>query len=554
VLLELHISGLGVVEDCDLELHPALNVLTGETGAGKTMVTVGLALALGQRASATLVRAGADAARVQARFEAPADLAGGADGGGWAQDGEIVLARHVSADGRSSARIGGQLAPVSALAEVGRGLVEVHGQHQGQRLLSRSAQAAFLDRWAGGEHLATLEGLRSEHDLLRSALEGLAKLTETERERERELDLLAYQVREIGSTAPREGEIAELEGEEARLAHAERLLERAGDAEAALASDDAALDALRRAIVALSAAGEIDPEARGLADRAAEVGELAADLARDVRAYRERTALDPARLDDVRERIQALRSLSRKYGETETDVLAFLEAARARLEALAGAGDERRRLEAEVQERRASVAALADRVSVARAEAAPRLSAAIGAELLELGMEGALVEIELEPLDEVGRGGAERAEIRFAGGQGQSPLPLGKVASGGELSRMMLAFRSVLVDLDDVPTLVFDEVDAGIGGRAGLAVGRRLAALARTRQVVVVTHLPQIASFADRHIRVEKRSGTASVDVLEDAERVAELSRMLAGMPGSGSAAVHAEELLAEAGRSKTAR
>jgi DNA repair protein RecN (Recombination protein N) len=554
VLLELHISGLGVVEDCDLELHPALNVLTGETGAGKTMVTVGLALALGQRASATLVRAGADAARVQARFDAPADLAGGADGAGWAQDGEIVLARHVSADGRSSARIGGQLAPVSALAEVGRGLVEVHGQHQGQRLLSRSAQAAFLDRWAGGEHLATLEGLRSEHDLLRSALEGLAKLTETERERERELDLLAYQVREIGSTAPREGEIAELEGEEARLAHAERLLERAGDAEAALASDDAALDALRRATVALSAAGEIDPEARGLADRAAEVGELAADLARDVRAYRERTALDPARLDDVRERIQALRSLSRKYGETETDVLAFLEAARARLEALAGAGDERRRLEAEVQERRASVAALADRVSVARAEAAPRLSAAIGAELLELGMEGALVEIELEPLDEVGRGGAERAEIRFAGGQGQSPLPLGKVASGGELSRMMLAFRSVLVDLDDVPTLVFDEVDAGIGGRAGLAVGRRLAALARTRQVVVVTHLPQIASFADRHIRVEKRSGTASVDVLEDAERVAELSRMLAGMPGSGSAAVHAEELLAEAGRSKTAR
>jgi DNA repair protein RecN (Recombination protein N) len=164
------------------------------------------------------------------------------------------------------------------------------------------------------------------------------------------------------------------------------------------------------------------------------------------------------------------------------------------------------------------------------------------------------VRIELEPLDEIGRSGAERAEIRFAGGTGQTPLPLAKVASGGELSRMMLAFRSVLVDLDDVPTLVFDEVDAGIGGRAGLAVGRRLAALARTRQVVVVTHLPQIASFADRHIRVEKRAGTASVDVLEDTERVAELSRMLAGLPGSGSAAVHAEELLAEAGRTKTAR
>jgi DNA repair protein RecN (Recombination protein N) len=235
-------------------------------------------------------------------------------------------------------------------------------------------------------------------------------------------------------------------------------------------------------------------------------------------------------------------------------VLDFLEGARVRVEVLAGAGDERWDLELEVQERRASVAALAGRVSAARAEAAPGLSAAIRRELVELGMEGALVEIALERLAEIGPSGAERAEIRFAGGPGQSLLPLAKVASGGELSRMMLAFRSVLVDLDDVPTLVFDEVDAGIGGRAGIAVGRRLATLARTRQVLVVTHLPQIASFADRHIRVTKRSGTASVDVLEDTERVAELSRMLAGLPGSGSATMHAEELLAEAGRTKTKR
>jgi len=554
VLRELHISGLGVVEDCDLELHPGLNVLTGETGAGKTMVTVGLALALGQRASASLVREDADAARVQARFESPPPLPGDAEGPGWAEDGEIVLARSVSADGRSSARIGGQLAPVSALADVGRGLVEVHGQHQAQRLLSASAQAAFLDRWAGPEHVGILAQLRVEHERLLSAAERLGELAEMERERERELDLLAHQVGEIESTGPRDGEIAELEVEEARLTHAERLLERAGEAEIALTSDDAALDALARAMTALSAAGEIDPEARELGGRATEVTELAAELARDVRVYRERTALDPARLQEIRDRIQALRSLSRKYGETEADVLAFLEGARARVEVLAGVGDERRDLELEVQERRASVAALAGRISAARAKAAPGLSAAIRRELVELGMEGALVEIALERLAEIGPSGAERAEIRFAGGPGQSLLPLAKVASGGELSRMMLAFRSVLVDLDDVPTLVFDEVDAGIGGRAGIAVGRRLATLARTRQVLVVTHLPQIASFADRHIRVTKRSGTASVDVLEDTERVAELSRMLAGLPGSGSAAMHAEELLAEAGRTKTKR
>ncbi|MGZ8585198.1 MAG: DNA repair protein RecN [Actinomycetota bacterium] len=547
MLHELHISGLGVIEDLDLELHPGLNVLSGETGAGKTMVTVGLALALGRRATASFVRPDAKAARVQARFDAPERAAAA----GWSDDGELLLARTISADGRSTARIGGQLAPVSALHELAEDLVEFHGQHEGIRLLSAAAQTGFLDRFAGAAHLEAVAALRDEHERLRAATAALANLVERERDREREMDLLAYQVREIESAAPRAGELTELEREEARLAHGERLLERATAAERSLAQDGGAADALASAAAALAAAAELDPGATELAERAAELGAGAGELARDVRGYREGLELDPARLDSIRERIGALKGLCRKYGEREEDVLAFLEDARRSLEGLTGAGRELARLEAEAGERAARVTELATAVSAGRGEAAPRLGSAVEAELRELGMEGASVEVELVANAEVVSSGTERAELRFAGGPGQPRLPFAKVASGGELSRTMLACRSVLVDLDAVPTLVFDEVDAGIGGHAGVAVGRRLAALARARQVLVVTHLPQIAAFAERHVRVHKRGGRASVTVLDDAGRVEELTRMLSGLPGSEAAAVHAEELLAQAGRSK---
>jgi DNA repair protein RecN (Recombination protein N) len=545
MLRELHISGLGVIEDLDLELHPGLNVLTGETGTGKTMVTVGLQLALGRRGGTSLVRAGAPAAKVQARFEAPP----AATSAGWAEDGEVLLARTVTAEGRSTARVSGQLAPVSALAELAGELVEVHGQHEGQRLLSTVAQTRFLDRFAGGEHLDAVEALRVEHGRLREAKATLAELDERERDRERQMDLLAYQVREIETAAPRAGETDELKLEAARLDHAGRLLERASSAERSLAAEDGAADALGGASAELRAAGEVDPGAEDLAARAFELSAAATELAVEVRGYRERLELDPARLQEVRERIGALDALRRKYGKGEEEVLAFGDRARESLDALAGVEQERERAAAEVAERTERVAALATAVSDGRTRAVPELSAALQRELGELGMEGASIEVTLVPNPELASGGAEHAAFVFSGGPGQPAQPLAKVASGGELSRTMLACRSVLVDLDDVPTLIFDEVDAGIGGQAGVAVGRRLANLALGRQVVVVTHLPQIASFADRHIRVRKDDGTASVEVLDDAQRVEELSRMLAGLPGSDTAAAHAEELLSEAGR-----
>ena len=509
------------------------------------MVTVGLALALGRRGAASLVRSGAPAASVQARFDASRR----AVEGGWAEDGEAILARSVSAEGRSTARIGGHLAPVSTLADLAEALVEVHGQHDGQRLLSSAAQTDFLDRFAGGDHLRAVTALGREHEALRAGRAALAELVERERDRERELDLLAYQVREIETAAPRSGELADLGMEEARLAHAERLLERAAAAERALGADDGAADALRAAAAELAAVAGLDVRATHLASRAAEVQALVSELAHEVRDYRERLELDPARLDEVRERIGALTGLLRKYGEGEAEVLGFLEQARARIDELAGAGEERERIAADVAERTERVALLATAVSDGRAAAAPRLAEALLAELRELGMEGARIDVGLAANAEVASTGAERAELRFAGGAGQPLLPFSKVASGGELSRTMLACRSVLVDLDDVPTLVFDEVDAGIGGRTGVAVGRRLAGLSASRQVIVVTHLPQIAAFADRHVRVAKEAGTASVEVLDDRGRVEELTRMLAGMPGSEAAATHAEELLAEAGR-----
>jgi DNA repair protein RecN (Recombination protein N) len=543
VLRELHISGLGVIDDLELELAPGLNVLTGETGAGKTMVTVGLLLALGERGSASLVREGARAARVQARFDAT-DAAGE-----WAEDGEVILARSIARDGRSTARIGGQLATASALAELGAGLVEHHGQGQTQRLLAPAVQTGFLDRSAGDTHLVALGTYRESHERLRAIRAELDELQEVARGRERELDLLAYQVHEIEAVDPREGETDELVGEEGRLAHVERLMEQSSAAEHALTGEEGIADAAAGLASVLESAAELDPSATEVSERARGLATEIAELARDVRAYGEALLPDPERLEAVRQRIADLKQLHRKYGPTDADVAAFLTEAAERLRILAGADDRILELEAALETASEHARDRAAIVTDGRSKAAVSLQAAVRNELEELGMPGAVFEIRLVTLEEPGPGGAERAELWFSASPGQPARPLAKAASGGELSRVMLACRSVLADLDEIGTLVFDEVDAGIGGQAGLAVGRRLARLASGRQVLVVTHLPQIACFADRHLRVTKVAGTASVDLLEGPSRSEELSRMLAGLAGSESAVTHAEELLAEADR-----
>jgi DNA repair protein RecN (Recombination protein N) len=552
VLEELHVARLGVVEDATLALAPGLNVLSGETGAGKTLITVGLALALGARAASGMVRPGERSSAVEARFrlpEADPDLSPWLDDAEAGQNSEspeveVILARTVGADGRSSARIGGRLAPASALVATGDGLVEIHGQQQADRLLSKGAQMEFLDRYTGPEHLDAVAGYRARHRELREVRAALAQLEQGERERERERDLLEYQIREIEAANVVPGETASLEQEESRLSHAERILELAATSEHAVGEEGGAADGLRQAAAALEATASLDSQATDLASRAVALVAEADDVLADVRSYRDSVQADPVRLEEVRARIQALKGLERKYGDGEEGILAYLEQARSRLSGLEGQGERRAELEAQLGHLDAQVSALASQVSEGRARSAPRLGSALTAEVQELGMPGAQVEVKVEPIDGLGPDGAERVEFVFAGSPEQPALPLARAASGGELSRVMLACRSVLATLDDVPTLVFDEVDAGIGGRTALAVATRLADLGRSRQVVVVTHLAQIAARADRHFVVTKRAGTASVRTVEGEDRVEELARMLSGTTGEVSLA-HARELMA---------
>ena len=548
MLRELHISGLGVIDDADIAFDPGLTVLTGETGAGKTMVTVGLSLALGGRAAATLVRAGARAAKVQARFDtAPASAAG------WLDDGDdLVLARTVGVDGKGGARIGGQLATVSTLGAIGGDLVELHGQHQTLRLLEPSTQTDFLDRFAGAEHVEAVRVLREAFRRLAAARAARDELLAAGRERERELDLLAYQVREIDAVGPREDESAALASEETRLGHVERLLELTADALGELSSERAATDLAASIAATLATVAELDPSASPLAARAASLAAELGELARDVRDQRERLADDPARLEAVRDRLAALRALHRKYGAADAEVIAFRDRATRAMQELQGADERLAALEADVSLLTAEVEHGAGVVTEGRAAAAVLLSAALTSQLRDLGMPAASIEVALEGVAELTGDGRERAQLRLVPGPGQPALPLAKGVSGGELSRVMLACRSVLADLDDVPTLVFDEIDAGIGGEAGLAVGRRLAALASRRQVIVVTHLPQIACFADLHVRVRKPEGVASAEPLDDDDRIRELSRMLAGLEESRAAEIHAQELLAIAARARS--
>jgi DNA repair protein RecN (Recombination protein N) len=545
VLDELHVAGLGVIADATLAMGPGLNVLTGETGAGKTLITVGLSLAVGARASQGLLRSGSPALGVEARFRIERL---GSELLEWIDDpetgGDLVLARTIGADGRSSARIAGRLAPVAALAAAGSRMVQIHGQNQAERLTMPGAQLEFVDRFLGAEHLETLRRYRAEFAELRRVRVALDELERDAREREREKDLLQYQIREIETAEVSVGELASLAEEESRLAHADRIIGLVGAAERVVGAEGGAADGLREAAAALQSAAAVDAAAQALARRMASLAAEVVDALAETRGYRESVQIDPARLEHVRERLQALKGLERKYGDREEGILSYLAQAQARLAVLEGEQGARAELTERAEQLTETVSGLAGRLTERRSEGVSALARALQAEVTQLGMPGAEISIQLHPFDEPAAEGAERAEILFSGGSGQPALPLAKAASGGELSRMMLACRSVLADLDDVPTLVFDEVDAGIGGRTAHSVAARLAGLAGSRQVVVVTHLAQIAARADRHFVVTKEGGEATVRLVEGEDRVQEIARMLSGTTGEVSLA-HARELMA---------
>lgn len=573
MLEEMRIRSLGVIDDAVVELSPGFTAVTGETGAGKTMVVTSLGLLLGGRADAALVRIGAKAAVVEGRLtmsaDAPAALRA-EEAGAELDDGALLVSRTVSAEGRSRAHIGGRSVPVGVLAELADDLVAVHGQTDQQGLLRPARQRQALDRYAGDAVAAPLAKYADAYRRLRAVATELSELTTRARERAQEADLLRFGLNEIAAVEPLPGEDTDLAAEAERLGHAEALASAASVAHAALVGqpEDPAEGGDATTLVggagrALEAVRSHDPALAALADRMGEIAILLADVAGELAGYADNLDSDPLRLAAVEERRAALTGLTRKYGEDISGVLAWAQENAARLTELEGDDDRIGELTAEHTTLLSELSALAQALTDARTEAAARFAEAVTGELASLAMPHARVSFavgQTEDPDGVevdgrpvayGPTGADEVELLLAPHPGAQPRSIAKGASGGELSRVMLAVEVVFAGSDPVPTYLFDEVDAGVGGKAAVEVGRRLAKLAKSAQVVVVTHLPQVAAFADRQLLVEKRhdgSVTRSgVTVLEGEDRVRELSRMLAGQEDSETARAHAEELLAAA-------
>ena len=565
-LEEMRIRALGVIEDAVVELSPGFTVVTGETGAGKTMVVTSLGLLLGGKADPALVRNGAERAVVEGRV-ADADGSPAAqravDAGAELDDGALLISRTVSAEGRSRAHVGGRSVPLSLLSSLGEDLIAVHGQTDQQRLLQPARQRGALDRYAGDPVALPLVEYQAAFRRLREVTARLEELTTRARERAQEADLLRFGLDEVAAAEPLAGEDLELAAESERLGHADALSSAANQAHAALAgepSDPDAVDAgtlLAQARRAMESVRHHDPRLAALADRLGEVGYLLGDIAGDLAGYADDLDADPARLAAVEERRSVLAHLVRKYSNAGAagapegglaEVLEWAEAAAERLTELDGDDDTIGALEEEQEQLRGAVSELAAQLTTARRAAAEDFAKAVTAELTELAMPHARVSFGITPAADFGPFGVDEVEVLLAPHPGAPPRPIAKGASGGELSRVMLAVEVVFAGADPVPTYLFDEVDAGVGGKAAVEVGRRLARLARTSQVIVVTHLPQVAAFADTHLLVQKSDDgsvtSSGVTRLDDAGRVQELSRMLAGLEDSEFGRAHARELL----------
>ncbi len=562
MLEELRISGLGVIDDAVLELSPGLTVVTGETGAGKTMVVSGLGLLFGGRGDAGLVRVGSARAAIDGRLrvasgrvvEMVEELGGDLD------DNTLLLSRVVGADGRSRAQVGGRSVPVGTLAELADELIAVHGQTDQLRLRAPARQREAIDRFGGDDVAHALASYRHVYREYLDVETTLTELTTRARDRAREADVLRFGLAEIEAAAPQPAEDVVLASEVGRLTHADLLARAAASAHAGLLGDPAgddipdAVGLVAGARAGLERVAEHDRALKLMADRLAEAGYLLSDVATDLAAYVDDIESDPSRLAAAQERQSVLAGLVRKYATAGAGVDAVIVwAADAGLRLAELDNDDSRLAELAIESGRLreSMVGFAAELTAARTKAAERFAEAVTAELRDLAMPHAAVTVDVRTGTDYGSHGADDVEVLLAPHPGAPPRPLAKGASGGELSRVMLAVEVVFAGADPVPTFVFDEVDAGVGGKAAVEVGRRLARLARVAQVIVVTHLPQVAAFADSHLLVVKsddgmvtRSGVVALD---ETGRVNELSRMLAGLEGSSLAQGHAGELLAAA-------
>ena len=587
---EVRISDLGVIEGAELSLHPGFNVVTGETGAGKTMVVTALGLLLGARAESSAVRRGAPRAQVDAELTVHRDHPAvqlAEEAGAWVEEAAtaeaeagddtadspdevaLLLGRTVSAKGRSRAGVSGRAVPVSVLGEVGSALVTVHGQTDQLRLRSAGAQRRALDSYAGGEFTALLSAYREGFRQYRQLCEELEEITTSEHRRRLEAEQLQQALEQIDEVDPRPGEDEELKAEARKLENVEGLREAARTAATALSGPDMAegfdeapnaVTLVEQARSALQAVAEQDAALDDVAAQIESVSALLNDAAGQLGGYA--AGLDesgPERLAEVHRRRADLDRLTRLYGPDVEAVVTWAEESRARLMTLQSDEERIESLGTQVREAQERLWQQAAELRRRREQAGGLLAEAVGAELAALSMPHARMVVEVTETEDLGPDGADAVAMLLAPHAGAEPMPLGRGASGGELSRVMLAIEVVLAAYDSADTFIFDEVDAGVGGKAAVQIGRRLAMLAEHVQVIVVTHLPQVAAFAQNHIRVFKSSVsddsetggfTASdVAVLGREERIDELARMLAGQEESASARAHARELIAAAAR-----
>ncbi len=536
MLEELHVRDLALIREARLEFGPGMTVLTGETGAGKTALLGALKLLLGERADSGAVRSGAAEASVQGRFLSAGE--------------ELIAKRRVSSDGRSRCSLDDEMATVGALAERVGPLVDLHGQHEHQALLAAATHVGYLDRRAGSPAHAALDAYRVARRAHSDAVAARDALAARLADAARNEDYLRFVAEEIGRVDPRPGEDDELEARLPALQHGERLAETAGEVTSLLRGEGGGLDRLAAAAAALQKVSGIDPALDELSARLAEASALTDDVSVEMRSYRDRIEHDPAALDEVLSRLSALSGLKKKYGPRLEDVLRTYGEARDALasgEAGEGALDA---ADAEVVAAESSLRQAADTLAAVREAAVPGFVEALSAAVAELAMAGTHFEVSISvlPFESWTEDGPHRVEFLYSPAPTQPARPLARIASGGEISRVMLALKGVLGEADTVETLVFDEIDAGIGGSTATAVGRRLAELARARQVIVVTHLAQVAAFADTQLLVNKEIDggdvSTSVTPVDGEARVAEIARMLSGNESEASLA-HARELLA---------
>lgn len=569
MLAEISISNLGVIRHASAELSPGLTVLTGETGAGKTMVVTGLRLLTGGRADASRVRSGADGAVVEGAFgtqalseearNAVSEIASGA-GADADENGEYVVSRSVKATGRSSAHLGGRKVPAATLGDLAGHLLTIHGQNDQLRLMAPEQQLAALDRYDPAIR-ARLDAYRDAYTAWRAASKDLKDRTEKRLELAQEVDRLQFAIEEIDAVAPQAGEDDELVATINRLQDVDALREAAEIALVAIDGADAvggvggvggeeepASDLVGRAQAALE--GASDQELRDLGARLGDVAGVLSDVSAELGSYMGSLPSDPEELERLLQRQQEIKALTRKYAPDAAGVVAWCEKAGARLARIDTSEGAVEKLKAKVAELERGMKQRAGALTKARVKAAAALGAAVTEELHGLAMPKAQLTVEVAEAP-YGRDGADAVEILLAPNASLDPKPLATSASGGELSRVMLALEVILSESSSGATLVFDEVDAGVGGRAAVEIGRRLARLARGNQVIVVTHLPQVAAYADTHLHVSKDVGdeavTSGVAVLDNEARIEELARMMAGMDDSDTGRAHAAELFARA-------